>query len=140
MNCLEIEKKLIFFIEGSLPKTEVEIILDHLKNCNKCNELIYSLNKSISIIEDQKLLKPTAFLYTRIAAKIQKEDETIVFYRRKLLQPLFVICIAAFALFGGIKIGSIYKSARTTEMASITTYYWNDMSQEPIESKILNGE
>jgi hypothetical protein len=43
-------------------------------------------------------------------------------------------------LIGGIKIGNIYKSARTTEMASITTDYWNDMTQEPIESKILKGE
>jgi predicted anti-sigma-YlaC factor YlaD len=140
MDCSEIEKKLIFYIEGSLSWAEAENISDHLKSCNKCNELSYSLNNSISIIEYQKHLKPSPFLYTRIAAKLQNENEVVSYNRRRILQPLFVICIAVFALIGGIKIGNIYKSAHTAEMASITTCYWNDMSQEPIESKILKGE
>jgi hypothetical protein len=140
MDCSEIEKKLIFYIEGSLLLTETEKISSHLKSCNRCNELVYSLNKSFSIIEDQKLLKPSQFLYTKIATKLQNENDEVYYYRRRILQPILVICIAVLALIGGIKIGSIYKSALTTEMASISIYYWNDMSQEPIESKILKGE
>jgi predicted anti-sigma-YlaC factor YlaD len=140
MNCSEVEKNLIFYLEGPLSADEVDKISSHLENCSKCTKLVYSINSSLSIIEDQKNLKPSPFLYTRIAAKLQNEIERVPYYRKRILQPLFIACIAVFALIGGIKIGSIYKSARTAEMASITTDYWNDMSQEPIESKILKGE
>ena len=73
MDCKATEKKLIFYIENTLPKGESSVVQDHLSTCSACSQKLAYLQETLSYIETEKALTPKPFLYTRTIGRMQQQ-------------------------------------------------------------------
>ena len=143
MNCNDLHKKLIFFLEAELPKEEMKEIQLHLNNCKDCSLFLEDMRKTLGIIETDKIQKVDPFFYTRLKARMENETEPQTDFARqpvlvRILQPaLFTILLLA-GIYGGYKIGgttATYKSAALETQDMIP--YLNEMKSEAIESFLM---
>ena len=143
MNCNDLHKKLIFFIEAELPKEEMQKIQLHLNNCEECSLFLEDMKKTLGIIETDKIQKADPFFYTRLKARMENEIEPQTDFSKqpvlvRILQPaLFTILLLA-GIYGGYKIGgteATYKSAAIETQDMIP--YLDEMKSEALETFLM---
>ena len=147
MNCKEINKNLIFYIEGEL-QSEKEIELqEHLKNCHDCNVLFMNLKETLTIITKEKAIKPNPFLFTRIQQDISnlKEPGKMLFSPpafTKILQTAAFSLLLIMGVIFGISVGNSLhdQTPNQSVVHQSDEFYLNDLQQEAIESILLNDE
>lgn len=142
MNCKTVHNKLIFFVEKELPVSEMKQVQLHLESCTKCALFEKEMQLTFGIIEEEKLLEPNPFFYTRVKARLENQETEQVIGRpilARLLQPLAFSIILMLGVYGGIKLGQPHKP----EMAANTVSeqqmipYLNEMDTEPIEAFLM---
>ena len=142
MQCKNLHKKLIFFLEGELSEKEMNTIKNHLNDCIECKNFAADLKKTLGIIETEKLMEVNPFFYTRLKAKIEKQQKTkIAFWQPffvKVLQPAFFSLLLVAGIYSGIKIAEpidkeAFQNQKNTEMIP----FLNEMSSEPIEAFLM---
>jgi predicted anti-sigma-YlaC factor YlaD len=143
MKCKNIQRNLIFYLEGDLTRERREEIKDHLGECGICRNLADNLASNLKIIENEKTLQPNSFLYTRINEKINNyhyKQNAFITYTVKILRPAIISFFIAFGIFAGIKLGAYFKSKyiNNTSELQIETYYLNDMEHESVETALLS--
>jgi len=147
MNCKEVNKNLIFYIDGELkPEKETEI-QEHLMNCKDCNILFLNLKESMAIITQEKEAKPNPFLFTRIQEEISNLEEPRKAY---ILRPNFIKVLQAVTLslllvvgvIFGISMGNSiqYQTPEQSMVYQSDEFYLNDLQQETIEAFLLIEE
>ena len=70
MKCKEINKKLLFYQLGELPERDRHEIEEHLKGCSDCASALSKMNSIMSMIDEEKKLEPSPFLFSKIENKI----------------------------------------------------------------------
>lgn len=144
MKCKALHKKLIFFLEGDLPSTEMEQIKVHLLECASCEAFAEDLKKTLGILETEKSPEVNPFFYTRLKAKLENqspaEEELAlrpVFV--KISQPVAFSILLVVGIYSGIKIGQ--PSHDKFQIASIINQgeipFLNEMEAEPIEAFLM---
>lgn len=108
MNCKEIRKKLIFFIDKELSEEENVYISNHLKDCRDCSFLYNKLQNTLSVTETEKKIPVNPYFYnlrfTNYDLRFQ-EDKFIPSFI-KILKPVYISAIFVIAIFIGINIGN----------------------------------
>ena len=144
MNCEQINNKLIFFIEKSLPDAEMQEINSHIDNCNDCKKLTIQLESSLNVIEEEKKVVVNPFIHTGILQKIKNRREqpsfANIFMLKRAMQPVFysmilVVGIGLGITFGNMAIDNANKNLANNDFDEI---FFNDLDQEPIEAFLLN--
>ncbi len=140
MRCKDIENRFIFHIENDLSNEEKTEITGHLKDCLMCSEIYKSIQRSLLIIEEQKKLQPSPFLYTRIISKLKANEkfETNIFFRFPIINTVVIFLILIVTAYAGYFIGNKYYPETKQEFANSEMTLWNDLTQEPIENAILS--
>ena len=143
MNCNDLHKKLIFFLEAELPKKEMQEIQLHLNDCKECSLFLEDMKKTFGTIDTDKIQESNPFFYTRLKVRLENEAEPQIHFRRqpvlaKILQPVLFSVLLLAGIYGGYKIGGTetnYRSAtfKTQEMIP----YLNDMKSEAIETFLM---
>jgi len=147
MNCKEVNKNLIFYVEGELqPEKETEL-QEHLKDCHDCNVLFLNLKETLAIITQEKAAKPNPFLFTRIQEEINNlEEPRKVFVLNsnfiKILQPVTLSLLLVLGVVFGISMGNSiqYQTPGQSMVYQSDEFYLNDLQQETIESFLLTEE
>jgi hypothetical protein len=138
MDCSRIEKQLMFYAEGSLPKNEMDRIGAHLAICQDCQSKYAYIFQFTSLIDGLKNAKPKPFLYTRIKGKM---EQSIGAEKRRALVPL----VLSSALLVGLLFGTLVGKVTTVEInqpveAFVLNDLFNDVRLESIEYRILNEQ
>jgi len=149
MNCKEVHKNLIFYIENEL-KTETQSkIQEHINACVSCKKLCEKVKNTLGIINSEEKFKSYPFFFTRIQQKIDElnslEIKTgFLSSFTKALKPVALAILLAFGIFFGINLGNKYKTNNYTEsneyliQAYANEYYVNELNEEIIETFLLN--
>ncbi|HEY9124545.1 MAG TPA: zf-HC2 domain-containing protein [Bacteroidales bacterium] len=106
-------------------------IENHIAGCDKCRNVSMQVKLLEMAINEQKLIRPDAFMSQRIVAKITNRQSFAGILRP---MPAFAIIILL-ALFVGIGIGIF---ATKSSQQTIEVFSWNDQEQEVIEMAFLN--
>jgi hypothetical protein len=114
-------------------RTKVEA---HLGECCKCAESYKLQTLAYRVINEEKELISNPFLLTRIMAQIENIEtpgyETVPTYNRILRPAIIAISLAA-AIFFGIIMGNIYKSAVRGEAIPVELALINDATIEAVD-------
>jgi anti-sigma factor RsiW len=144
MKCKRLHKRLIFFLEGDLPKEKMLQISKHLTECKECFLFAEELKKTLGIIDAEKLTEVNPYFYTRLKARMDNQVEEnstaqlqTVFTR--ILQPVMFSFLLMVGIYSGIKIGQAPQTknvAQTFDNQKMIPYL-NEMSDEPIEAFLM---
>ncbi len=138
MKCNQIERKLFFYLEDSLSDNMKNEISNHLIYCPDCKAKLIFIQNSLQIIENERSIEVTPFLYTRITARMDKKKSIV------LPQRFMIPFAAASVLTLGLFIGAILGNITTQQSENIVpTEYsvetlFNDSELELTENLLLN--
>ena len=145
MKCKEINKNLLFYIEGELSQEKEKLIKEHLHNCQNCLMLFNEIKETLAVIEGEKKIEPTPFLFTRIQQHITnlENQESLTELQpifKRILQPIALTLLLLAGVYFGISLGNSFKSEKFEKTIVYQTdeFYFNDFQQESIEAFILN--
>ena len=140
MNCKRCHKKLILYLEESLHVTERQEIEQHLLECASCRRFADYLKETLATIESSRITKPDPFFYTRVKAKLEKQEESLhakpVFAR--ILQPAMFTLLLIAAVYAGLKIGdSALSSDKENYIVENLDPWMNELDAEPLETFLM---
>jgi hypothetical protein len=120
-----VQEQLLLYLDGNLPKEQMQHIREHLSVCTVCaqrRDLLVSVWRSESRPEK---LQPSPFLWTRLHARIREYEQTpaIVWEMKKALREItvrpFSIPAAIAAIFVGVYLGTPHEPQRYEHAQSV---------------------
>ncbi|MCD4736711.1 MAG: zf-HC2 domain-containing protein, partial [Bacteroidales bacterium] len=146
-NCKEVNKNLIFYINGELQSEKETELQEHFKDCHDCNVLFLNLKETMATITEEKAAIPNPFLFTRIQEEIsnlEKPGKLFVLKPNfiKILQPVTLSLLLLTGVIFGITMGNSiqYQTPEQSMVYQSDEFYLNDLQQETIESFLLTEE
>jgi anti-sigma factor RsiW len=144
MKCKTIHKKLIFYIEGDLPENEMQEVGVHISGCRDCASFAAEIKKTLSIVHLEKQTQVSPFFYTRLKARMDRQQEAQVRHRNiplweSILQPAFFSVLLLAGIYTGIKIGgqAVGKDSSPVYAEMEVIPFLNEMHSEPLESFLM---
>ncbi len=134
MDCKSTEKKLIFFIENSLPKEDAVLVADHLEQCSDCKAKMEFLKKTLAWLNAEKALQVKPFLFTRIKGRMQPAQVPGKF---RVLKPLAIGTALIIGLFTGLLLGQLTKTPDYSGTETEIAVLFQDDQIESIETLLL---
>jgi hypothetical protein len=141
MKCERCKQKLIPYLEESLQVAESKEMETHLGECASCRRFAEYLSESLSIIGSSRITEFDPFFYTRVKARIDKQNES---YPVKsglvsILQPAVFSLLLMAAIFAGVEIGRVGGSSKTDNYAlEDLNALVNELGSEPIETFLMD--
>jgi anti-sigma factor RsiW len=141
MNCKKAHKKIIFYLEGSLPEKVMKEVRDHLHKCSACHSFAKDLEATLSVIEKERHPEVNPYLYTRAKARMENRRQEKLRRNpgvRRILQPALFTLLLLVGIYTGIKIGQLpFNDSQVKTMEEEMVPYLNEMESEPIESFLM---
>lgn len=142
MKCNTVHNKLIFFLEKELPVSEMEQVQKHLDECSECARFAAEMKNTLQILDTDKVSDDNPFFFTRVKARLEKQEEKQPAARPvlvRILQPVAFSILLLFGIYGGFKLGQAPKvtTADTSLSEQEMVPYWNELDAEPIESFLM---
>jgi len=136
MNCQLCQKELNAYRERRLSddmRTQVEA---HLKLCAECAESYRIESLADTIINQEKVISPDNYLFSKIMARIESAEETD--YRTispltRILRPVLIMTSMAAAIFAGVLIGNIYRPSDRNMLRPVELALIDDAAIESVE-------
>lgn len=142
MKCQQIHNNLIFYSEGSLDCETKKKIDAHLSECLACSTLVSQIKNTLEVIDYEKSIEVSPFIYSRIEQKLKKELIGEKKYSNLVvLKPVIQYVLIAAMVLVGLFFGNIISSTLTNnyEKELLTEeYFFNDIEQETIEYMLIN--
>lgn len=144
MNCKNIHKAMVPYIENELDKNLRGEFEEHIKSCDDCRLFLEEFQKTFSIIETEKVTETNPFFYTALKAKMEnratKTTGVFNFLLSKYLQPALFSVLLIAGIYFGLNIGekSYYSSVTRGDEMQELSMYLNEMSSEPIETFLMD--
>jgi hypothetical protein len=73
MNCKELNKSLIGFMEGEFAPGKQNEFIEHIKACNNCSDLYSSVKDNYNALNVKREIEPKAFFTESVMNKIDNE-------------------------------------------------------------------
>jgi hypothetical protein len=139
-SCKNINSKLIFFVEKSLPRDEMQQVEEHLHSCKECKQSCDILKASFQLIDAEKDIVVNPFLHTRIIQKLEDKKSYSIFSLKRVLQPVLVSALLVVGISFGVGLGHVTTKTNNDTLVSNSSneLFFNDLAQEPIENFLLN--
>jgi hypothetical protein len=90
MECNDIQEKLSAYIEGIISPEEKMLVDEHLTSCQKCNESLSDLRKTVEYINNLEEIEPPSWLTQNIMTSIKAESHPKKSFIKKLFYPLHI--------------------------------------------------
>lgn len=140
IDCENIQKSFIPFIEGTLDANKTSRVEAHLSTCDECAGFFSVLEESFQAIEEEKFVDIEPSFLKSIEDKIDTKstNRTSIMISRWLSYA----AVIALSLFAGNAIVSVLSLSTQQPQQSdlIKEFLWDDLEQEPIESFLLTNE
>lgn len=146
MNCKNINKKIIFYLDKNLNKEEYDAVKTHLDGCASCKALTGKLKDALMQIELEKDVRPDPYFYTRLQTRINSENQAQSSVFSKIFQPAMAMLLILVAILSGIVLGNRYFTSgndqlQITENQYYTEdYYLDEYSYEGIQYYLFNSK
>jgi predicted anti-sigma-YlaC factor YlaD len=75
MNCKNIKKNLVLFLENQLPEEHQVQMKKHLKNCPDCSCLLEEFSELWGALEGREKIQPSPYFWTRLKQRIIEFEE-----------------------------------------------------------------
>ncbi|MCK4225121.1 MAG: zf-HC2 domain-containing protein [candidate division Zixibacteria bacterium] len=75
MNCKNIKKSLVSFLENELPEERRVEIENHLKICPHCSHLLEEFSELWQAVEHREKIQPSPYFWTRLKQRIVEYEE-----------------------------------------------------------------
>jgi hypothetical protein len=85
MECSDVLEKLSAYVEDIISPEEKQLIDEHLEACDRCNDSLADLKKTLEYVGNLKEVEPPPWLTQKIMARVRSEIEA----KRGILQKLF---------------------------------------------------
>jgi anti-sigma factor RsiW len=138
MNCKEVNKILISFLDGELNEAAQNSLQEHLNDCNECKKNLLQLEKIYSTIEiEKKEFSPNPYMAQKVWNKMQSSESTfktpVVPMRR-----VTIITIAAAGVAFGVAIGSLLNSTIYNQPNNTNEQTWSQLADDYFPSDIYS--
>ena len=135
MNCKNCHNDLIFYIEGTLSEDRIKSVETHLHSCEECASFAAYLTSTLKVIGTEKEMKPSPFLYTRIKARLEQEQqEKTSRIWQKVWQPALFSLMLLLGIYSGIRLGREFSPETPQDYITMDIApLLNEMSSEPME-------
>jgi hypothetical protein len=148
MDCKQIEKNIIFYIDKEMSSEKNIDFISHLNHCEKCNVLVENITKTIDSTDIKSNIPDDYYFYTRLKQKMDSKSIPTPFFSKRILQPIALFSLLIIGGYMGIFIGNQYKSIsmttednRTTQIKSYAEEnYLIEMSNENFESLLTSNQ
>ncbi len=90
MDCKNVKEKLSAYIEGDISSEEKMLIDEHLRSCQKCDESLAELRKTVDYVRSLEDIEPPPWLIQKVMAKIKSGSKPRERIWQKLFYPLYV--------------------------------------------------
>ena len=90
MECSDIQGKLSAYLEGIIPSEEEVVIDEHLKACQKCNESLADLKKTLEYVQSLEEIEPPPWLTQKVMTSVRLEAEAKRGIFQRLFHPLHI--------------------------------------------------
>lgn len=90
MECSDIQEKLSAYLEDIIPSEEKVVIDEHLKACQKCNESLADLKKTLEYVQNLQEIEPPPWLTQKVMASVRLEAEAKRGIFHRLFHPLHI--------------------------------------------------
>lgn len=144
MNCKTLHTKIIFFLEGGLPASEMEEVKIHLESCSDCAAFANEMKKTLAVIENEKTPQLNPFFYIRVKARLENQSQSVDATRQvpvlvRILQPAMFSLLLLAGIYTGVKIGQPAKINSDVPVFSENEVvpYFNEMETEAIENFLM---
>ncbi|MEN8116620.1 MAG: zf-HC2 domain-containing protein [Bacteroidota bacterium] len=143
MNCKKVHSKLIFFLDKELPAGEMKQVQEHINECAECALFYDEMKKTLDVLEVDKKVDENPFFYTRVKARLEKEEAAPEKAGRpvlaRVLQPVMFSVILLLGIYGGFKMGETgSKDFSDNTLAEYEMVpYLNEMDAEPLEAFLM---
>ena len=140
MKHKEIQSKLIFYLEQSLPEKKKRLVQNHLDECETCRFYMGELKKDLSLLDNDRYREATPYFYTRLKARMKKSQGPVPVMRR-IVRPAIFSLVLIFSVALGLEIGvELTKSGEHHQQAEQILLPFDGMQEEPIEQFLLSME
>jgi hypothetical protein len=141
MNCIEINKDIIDFLEDKLPEGKSSEIKSHLRECRQCSEFSSYLEQSLKQLEIEKQVKDDHKFIIEVFDRIDSKPN-LTTRVRSIVPILAAASVIVFAVFTGINIARYSSGTFIPESNSSNNdiLFANEISHEPIENFFLINE
>lgn len=142
MKCKNVHSKLIFFLEKELPDSEMKQVQQHLDECSECALFAAEMKNTLSILDSDKVTDENPFFFTRVKARLEKQEEEQPVSRPvlvRILQPVAFSIILLLGIYGGFKLGETPNATGADSQLSEQEMvpFWNELEAEPIETFLM---
>jgi anti-sigma factor RsiW len=152
MNCSDVHKHLVEYLEGELSEENKKMLEKHMDNCTSCYKMLSLFRKAWHELKNETIpYQP--FFYTRLKEKMEQKQvyASSVFPRLKqvIIQPAIYLVVLALGIYIGIQLGQgIEPQYASTTQSEQTNYielyaksqYLNGMELEVIEQEMLTND
>ncbi|PKP38333.1 MAG: hypothetical protein CVT98_05185 [Bacteroidetes bacterium HGW-Bacteroidetes-15] len=138
MNCKEVNKNLLSFLDGDLvPATQNNIEL-HIANCESCQLALQKLKEVYSEIhEETNSVKPNPYLAQKVWDKVHSNEGNISVPVIPLKRStIFTIAAAGIAL--GIAIGSLLNTTVSENSNTSNEQNWTQLADDYFPSEVFS--
>jgi anti-sigma factor RsiW len=95
MNCKQVEKKLIPYLDGKANRASRRQVRTHLEVCAACRERIGGFHQLRSVLEELPQLTPSAAFDVAVHERVAREPRPAGFWAWLVPSPRMAIAVAA---------------------------------------------
>jgi hypothetical protein len=136
MTCNSIEKKLVFYLEGSLSDVEQQSVSQHIELCADCAAKVEYLRGSFQWLETEKTTEIKPFLYTRIKARMESENRRVY---RWAFAPLAFASVLVVGLVVGTLVARVTIQPTVQSQEFTVAQLFDDTQIETMELDLLEN-
>jgi len=136
MKCKSIEKKLVFYLEGSLSDAEHQSVSQHIELCTDCAAKAEYLKSSFQWLETEKTTEVIPFLYTRIKSRMATENSRVY---RWAFAPLAFASVLVVGLTIGTIVARVTIQPTVQQQELTVAQLFDDTQIETIELSLLEN-
>ncbi len=142
MKCNSVHKQMMAYLDGSADDDSRDRIEAHLKDCSHCSEFLKVLKRSLDQIDEEKLVKPDPYMFTRIMAGLEKPQPAISTSKLQVaFQAIAFIAIIAIGIYSGIITGKNFSDNKAVSVDyQNEIYYLDELQHENMISVFLTDQ
>jgi hypothetical protein len=151
MNCRQVKRNLVFFLENALPAEERDEIAIHIKDCPSCSCLVEKFTRCWEGVKPRERIQPDPYFWIKLQRRIvdYEKDKSRVWGRFEsiihLVRPAIAVTAVLLCIFLGHSLGNIPQTANgqttTSETVRLTAlqnffenHYFSPLSDLPAGS------
>lgn len=144
MNCKNVKKNLVSFLENELPEEQRDQIEKHLKICPHCSHLLEEFSELWQAAEHREKIKPSPYFWTRLKQRIGEYEEGkkpvwgwlggLVGWAR----PAVAVAVLLIGIFAGHSLGNFPQSVngqtayQADERATALEQFFDSYNLDPL--------